>query len=113
MVGGYHPSGYTQIIKDKNIDFAVIGEGEQAFLQLLRNIRDNEEITNVKGITYWDKELKVTEPRDRVQNLDILSWSSRNKEICLSIKEELRLPIQPVVSTIALMLWLTRFGVVR
>jgi magnesium-protoporphyrin IX monomethyl ester (oxidative) cyclase len=80
VVGGYHASGYTQIIEDKNIDFAVIGEGEQTFLQLVRTIRNNEDISKVKGIAYWDKELKVTESRERIQNLDILPWPLRNKK---------------------------------
>ena len=37
VVGGYHPSGYPEMLKDANgdIDYAVLGAGEKSFANLL------------------------------------------------------------------------------
>jgi len=57
----------------KEIDFIVIGEGEYAFLNLVRCIEHNEPIENIKGIAFGKGEIPVkTEPAEPVRNLDEL-----------------------------------------
>lgn len=80
IFGGYHITALPEEIENSPIDFAVIGEGEYAFLDLLNNL-DNPK--KVKGIAFYDynkKKLIITEPRERINNLDELPFPLRYKE---------------------------------
>ncbi len=80
VVGGPHPSGFPQIVKDGNIDFAVIGEGEVTFKELIKTLERKGDVSEVDGIAYWNHGLKITKPRKRIENLDGLAFPLRDKE---------------------------------
>lgn len=80
VVGGYHPSGYPQMVRDKNIDFAVIGEGEMTFRELIKTLERAGDVSKVDGIAYWDDGLKITRSRERIKNLDHLMFPFRIKK---------------------------------
>lgn len=86
IFGGYHPSASLEIVKDENIDFVIIGEGERTFVELLDSFNSNGDVTKVKGIAYWDDGLRINEPRKRIENLDELPFPLRDKDILKECK---------------------------
>ncbi len=72
IAGGPHPSSYTEeVLKDRTIDLAVIGEGENTFLELMNKLELREEISNIEGIAYYnDGNLKINEKKSYIDNLD-------------------------------------------
>ncbi len=53
VVGGSHPT-YTleQTLKNQNVDYAISGEGEIPFLQLLNALKHKEEPSKIGGVSY-------------------------------------------------------------
>lgn len=72
IVGGPHATVfYKEILKDKNIDYAIIGEGEYTFRELIDNLRDNKNPKDIKGIAFMNEgKLVLNEPREYISNLD-------------------------------------------
>ncbi|MGC8727631.1 MAG: B12-binding domain-containing radical SAM protein [Elusimicrobiales bacterium] len=61
------------LLKNNQIDICVIGEGEITSLELLTAIKNNRDISEIKGIAYKKNgEIKITEPRKLIDNLDEL-----------------------------------------
>ena len=60
IAGGPYPTAsYQDILKDKNIDFCVLGEGEVTLTEFTRKFINNkknklsyEELTNINGIAF-------------------------------------------------------------
>lgn len=68
IVGGHHISGKPDLVLEDCIDYGVMGEGEETFVELLNNL-DNPE--KIKGIVYKkDGQIIQTERRARINNLD-------------------------------------------
>jgi anaerobic magnesium-protoporphyrin IX monomethyl ester cyclase len=77
VVGGplptLDPTDYLDLF-----DVAVIGEGEETMVELSEKASNNEPYAAVKGIAYKrDGEVKFSEPRGFVENLDELPFPSR------------------------------------
>jgi len=71
VVGGPHISGDPNFVLEDSIDYGVIGEGEETFVELLRGIEQIKEPIDIKGIVY-SKNGKVvsTGKRERIDNLN-------------------------------------------
>ena len=87
VAGGPHPSMYPDdTLTDPNIDYAVIGEGEETFPELLDAIRDGEsgDIEKVRGIVRRaGSEIIHNEPRPYIEELDSLpfpAWDIIDRE---------------------------------
>lgn len=78
VAGGPHPTMYPEdTLLDTNIDFAVIGEGEETFCELVEAISAGEErdIRNVRGIARRENGGVVqNEPRPFIEDLDSLPF---------------------------------------
>jgi len=75
VIGGVHISAIPNSL-DKNMDVGVVGEGEQTFLELLRNNFDVND--KIKGIVYHDGDvLCQTEQRPLVKPLDAIPHPNR------------------------------------
>lgn len=73
VLGGNHVSSYWKyVLKNRNIDYVVIGEGEQTFLELCRSILSGDSAAQISGIAYRSHDAAVvrTNPRDLIRNLD-------------------------------------------
>ena len=70
--GGILATGYySNILKNKLVDFSVIGEGEITIVELLEAINTAKDISSVKGIAYLkDNEVVLTPQRKFIDNLD-------------------------------------------
>lgn len=71
IVGGPHISGDPNLILEDSIDYGVIGEGEETFVELLERLERGLELSNVKGILYAKNgHIISTGRRERIQSLD-------------------------------------------
>ncbi|TKJ41599.1 hypothetical protein CEE37_03270 [candidate division LCP-89 bacterium B3_LCP] len=82
--GPYATSDYMKALEDKNIDIAVIGEGEGSFCQLVEAMDKGEDWSQIKGLAYRKNgEMVKTGMREFLDNLDELpypAWDSVNLE---------------------------------
>lgn len=53
VLGGHHPTVLPgPVLKCQDVDVVVRGEGEHTFLELIRNIENNNDLSDVLGISY-------------------------------------------------------------
>ncbi len=77
FVGGAHPSSMPEdAVSDDNIDFAIIGEGEETVIDLIRCLGENKSPGNIDGICYREENGSILlNPKTRyIGNLDNLSF---------------------------------------
>lgn len=74
VVGGIHCTVLPEeVLKNKAVDFIVIGEGEITFYELLKNLNSPENYKNIQGLGYKiDGQIKINERRELIKNLDEL-----------------------------------------
>jgi len=78
VFGGHHPTFVPEILQEPHVDVIVKGEGEQAFAEMLNNLRDGRPIGDVKNL--WVKEDGHTfknDLRPLFANLDINGFPDR------------------------------------
>ena len=56
IAGGPHPTGDPKGTLDLGFDIVVVGEGEETIIELMNNLLTSQEISEVKGIAYFDEE---------------------------------------------------------
>lgn len=80
ILGGPHTSVMPkEILKEKEIDFIVIGEGDLTTVELLNALKDGRELKNIKGIGYKEAgEIKINEKAEFIKNLDELPFPARH-----------------------------------
>ncbi|MBU0683383.1 MAG: hypothetical protein KJ864_03740, partial [Candidatus Omnitrophica bacterium] len=49
-MGGPHPTFYPECIKDSTLDAICVGEGDEAFPELLSALENKKDITQIKNI---------------------------------------------------------------
>ena len=78
VLGGYHPTfEYESVLEEKSVDVVVRGEGEFTLLDLVKHVENNQDLANVKGLAFKDKNngsLIVTPDREIIKDLDILPF---------------------------------------
>ena len=72
VFGGVHPTIMAEeVIKDKDVDFVVVGEGEETTLELLNALKNNMPLEEVRGLVFRkEKEIIRNPPRPLIGNLD-------------------------------------------
>jgi radical SAM superfamily enzyme YgiQ (UPF0313 family) len=76
VCGGPHATMYYEdILKDKNIDFAVIGEGEITFHELLESLKNGRDCSGISGLAI-NKDGKACMPSSRefITDLDVIPF---------------------------------------
>lgn len=96
IFGGSHPSSVPEIVKFKEIDIVVIGEGERTLLDIVKAFKKGETFDTIKGIAYWNDGLQITPPRPRIEKLNTLPWPIRIKKWLE--KSKVALPVYPTQS---------------
>lgn len=76
IVGGPHPTMYFQeILQDRNIDIAIVGEGERTLIELLKGLDANVGLKDISGIAFYDNRGVVfSGQREFIENLDGLDF---------------------------------------
>lgn len=74
--GGYFPSNYTEAVLNADyVDYAVRGQGEDTFTELLRALRGEGEIADVRGLSYKDADgTHRQNPERPFKALDAFPW---------------------------------------
>ena len=73
--GAYVTTIMEEIFEDTPADFAVYGEGEITFSQLLSHLKGNVPIEQINGIMYKKGEVVITNPpREQIQDLDSIPY---------------------------------------
>lgn len=84
VIGGEHPSAQIkETLQYDFIDYVVVGEGEETFLELVKKLIQKEKVINLEGIAFKNSngEIVETPRRKRKTNIDDLpypdwdSWS--------------------------------------
>ncbi len=73
VLGGNHATSYWNfVLKNNCVDFVVLGEGEESFLELCRKLLKKEDVSEVKGIAYRlpSGQIKRTQDRPLIEDLD-------------------------------------------
>ena len=80
VFGGSHPSEFPELVmKDKNVDMVVKGEGEKTFSELLKKLGNKEPLSDVLGLTYREGENVIqNSPRERMEDIDSLPLPARH-----------------------------------
>lgn len=81
VVGGPHPTVLpSEVLREKNIDFAVIGEGEITFLELVDAIEKNKNNFHlIRGLAFKNNAIIViNQPRELIENIDILPFPAKD-----------------------------------
>ncbi|MFH1752157.1 MAG: cobalamin-dependent protein [archaeon] len=80
VVGGAHASGYPEsVLKNKNIDLAVIGEGEETFLEIVKKVKQGKQnFEDLKGIAFRKNgKTIINSRRELIKNLDEIPFPLR------------------------------------
>ncbi|MBL7206661.1 MAG: cobalamin-dependent protein [Candidatus Aenigmarchaeota archaeon] len=74
LIGGGHPTALPKTtLKDKNIDYVVIGEGEHTTLELLKALENKNSLKEINGIGYKENEKIIIQPKIKwIENLNEL-----------------------------------------
>jgi len=74
ILGGAHPtSAPNEILQNKNIDFVVIGEGEEVILGLLNAIKEKKDLSQLESIAFRNsKEDIIIKHKKTYANIDSL-----------------------------------------
>lgn len=80
VIGGSYATEYYQIaIKNKNIDFIVLGEGEETFFELVDVLNKKGNYNNIKSLVFKENgRIVVTSIRDRIIDLDTIPFPTRD-----------------------------------
>ncbi|MFC1646381.1 B12-binding domain-containing radical SAM protein [Candidatus Omnitrophota bacterium] len=78
VIGGPHVSALPEFsLKDTNGDFAIFGEGEETFSELVRTLQDREnDFSAVKGLCYRNQENNIVKNNQRplLKEINSLAW---------------------------------------
>ncbi|MBS4536694.1 cobalamin-dependent protein [Clostridium sp. D2Q-14] len=80
FTGGFLPTLVPELVlkNQDQIDCCVIGEGEITVLELVKNLYEGKDWKTVDGIAYKeDKEVKITNKRKLIDNLDMIPFPVR------------------------------------
>lgn len=80
IFGGAHPSTFPEfVLKDKNVDLVVQGEGEQTVLEIMRHLERKEDILSTPGTVVRSNGNTLVNPsRGYVSDLDTLPFPARD-----------------------------------
>jgi len=74
VVGGSHVSSNPKyVLRNKEIDIAVIGEGEETMLEIAENNRKGKSILNIKGAAVNSNRIIINERREPIVNINSLT----------------------------------------
>lgn len=77
--GGIHPTVRPKETLEKmNLDFVIIGEGENVLTNICHNLENNQNLHNIKGVAFKEgNKFYINEGLDIVENLDTLPFPAR------------------------------------
>ena len=89
IVGGPHITGRPQDCKYDSIDYGVVGEGEETFLDLLNCLASNGDVANIPNLVHKQNGLTINPRRPFIKDLNSLPFPAWD---LLNLKEYLDPP---------------------
>jgi magnesium-protoporphyrin IX monomethyl ester (oxidative) cyclase len=79
-MGGAHPSTLPKrVLRDQNVDYVVIGEGELTMLNLLKTLSKGASFNEIDGFAYREEGKTVINPKKKfIEDLDSLPLPARH-----------------------------------
>ncbi|MDY6791359.1 MAG: radical SAM protein [Thermodesulfobacteriota bacterium] len=78
VVGGYHAALYPEYYLQKlDVDFVIIGEGEQSSVQLLDSLINDKDILKVPNLAFRKKDEMVKTEKKYIQDINAIPYPSR------------------------------------
>lgn len=76
VLGGVIPTVMIEeAMKDKDVDYWIVGEGERSFPRLIEKLRKNsKDFSDVSGLAYWKGSIAVINKVEFINNLDEVSF---------------------------------------
>jgi len=76
VVGGAHPSAVPlEVMKDDDVDFVVIGEGEMVLKGLLERLESGKPVKDLEGLAFREEgRVRINPRRDYYEDLDALPF---------------------------------------
>jgi len=77
VIGGEHVTALSEYsLRDcESIDYIVLGEGEQAWAEIIQRKKLNQNIENIDGLAFVkDEKFVKTKPRERIKHIDKIPW---------------------------------------
>ncbi len=80
VAGGAHPTVMPELVlADRNVDYAVLGEGDATIIDLIDVIEGKRDITTLDGIGYKENEqVRIIAKTKFIQDLDSLPFPARH-----------------------------------
>ncbi len=80
VMGGAHATlACDSILKDKNVDMVVLGEGEETFLEVVRNFYEKKSVSDIRGaVIRVNGQIKYNPDRPLIHNLDDTPYPARH-----------------------------------
>ncbi|MEW6359074.1 MAG: radical SAM protein [Planctomycetota bacterium] len=80
VAGGPHPNACPEeVMDDKNIDFAVRGEGEVTIVELAKALEEGRSVGSIEGICYREGGRVIVNPlRPYIQDLDAIPFPAKD-----------------------------------
>jgi len=81
VVGGIHPTIFPlETVRNKEVDYVIMGEGEESFLSLIRHIESGNKFSefNVDGCAYKNEQEAKLIPKNKfIEDLDTIPFPAR------------------------------------
>ncbi|MFC1804510.1 B12-binding domain-containing radical SAM protein [Candidatus Omnitrophota bacterium] len=80
IIGGSHPSAMPEdAVRQRDVDFVVIGEGEKSFLKLIDHLAAGKgRLEKIDGLAYKDNGgIRINEKREYIEDLDSIPFPLR------------------------------------
>lgn len=80
ITGGAHPTAMPELVmEDKNLDYLVLGEGEQTLVELIQVIEGKADISTIDGIGFRDNGgIRINQKTRFIEDLDSLPFPARH-----------------------------------
>lgn len=80
VAGGAHPTAMPELVlSDKNVDFVVIGEGEETIVDLISFVESKKDFSSLDGIGFRrNGDVKLMPKTKYIENLDELPFPARH-----------------------------------
>lgn len=80
IAGGAHPTAMPELaLSDKNLDYVVIGEGEQSLIDLIKVIEGKSDYSALDGLGYRQNgKIKIIPKTKFIQDLDTIPFPARH-----------------------------------
>ncbi len=80
IAGGAHPTAMPDLaLSDNNLDYVVLGEGEQSLIDLIRVIEGNKDINMLDGLGFRENgNMKIIPKTSFIEDLDSIPFPSRH-----------------------------------